>query len=147
MKNISLLSCLLASTLLAAPAITLTANATSSVSSGLHTPPRGSAERSAILDAMRAKHPDLGDIVYVVSYLKVNNGWAWLEAAGQSRDGRNHYEPEQALLHRVGGHWKVLEMRPGGEDCLSDPTCANDQKYFRKLKARHPSVPTNIFPH
>lgn len=147
MKKISLLSCLLASALLAAPAITPSVAAASGVTSGLHTPPRGSAERSAILDAMRAKHRDLGDIVYVVSYLKVNQGWAWLAAAAQSRDGSNHYEPEQALLHRVNGRWKVVEMRPGGEDCLSDPTCANDQKYFRKLKARHPSVPMNIFPH
>ncbi len=146
MKRISLLPCLLASILLAAPTITPAAGFGHRVISGLHTPAPGTTERKAILDTMRAQHPDLGNIVYVVGYLKVNQGWAWLSAAAQSRDGRNHYEGEQALLHRTHGHWKVVEMRPGGEECASNPACANDQQYFKKLKTQHPSVPMNIFP-
>lgn len=146
MKSISLLSCLLAGILLAAPTITPAAGPANSATNTLYTPAPGTTERKAILDAMRAKHPDLGDIVYVVSYLKVNKGWAWLNAAAQSRDGRNHYEGEQALLHKIHGRWKVVEMRPGGEECASDPSCANNHKYFKKLKTRHPTVPMNIFP-
>lgn len=147
MKRISLLPCLLAGILLAAPTITPAAGSGNHVISGLHTPAPGTAERKAIFDAMRAEHRDLGDIVYVVSYLKVNKGWAWVNAAAQSRDGRNHYEGEQALLHRTHGRWKVIDKRPSWGECESDPSCANDRQFFRKLKARRPAVPMNIFPH
>ncbi|HEY0320409.1 MAG TPA: hypothetical protein VGC66_05505 [Pyrinomonadaceae bacterium] len=107
---------------------------------GAYTPPPASAERKAILDAYRAKWKQSSgitntDVVFVVSYLKVHNSWAWLDVRPQSSDGSQQYEGEQGLLRKKSGTWRVLER-----------TAGYDTEYFRKLKKKYPSVPTDIFP-
>lgn len=141
---------LLASVLLALPAITIpTVYATEhGTTSGLHTPAPGTPERKAILNAQRKQlQPLVGDTVLVVSYLKVNKGWAWLAALPQSPDGSNHYEGVNSLLHYANGSWKVVDGRPSWGECETDPDCADDTRFFKKLRAKHPGVPSNIFPH
>src|SRR6266436_8463647 len=46
-----------------------------------HTPPDGSTERSAILQATQHALARQGrkTLVLVVAYLKVHNGWAWIQ--------------------------------------------------------------------
>jgi len=106
---------------------------------GAYTPSPGNAERKAILDAYRARWKQGGnenmDVVFVVSYLKVHNGWAWLDVSPQSSDGSQHYEAERGLLRKKGGKWRVLER--AGDYSV---------EYFRQLKRKYPSVPTDIFP-
>jgi len=105
---------------------------------GPYTPPPGSPERKAIFDAMRA----IGDDhtrVFVVLSLKVENGWAWTSVNPQSADGSQHFEPESALLEKVGGHWQVLDQPCGEGDC--DP-----QKELARIRAAHPQAPADIFP-
>ena len=45
-----------------------------------HTPPDGSAEKNAILQATQRALARQGrkNLVLVVPYLKVHNGWAWI---------------------------------------------------------------------
>lgn len=110
------------------------------IAQGAYTPSPASAERKAILDAYRAKWKQSSgntntDVVFVVSYLKVHNGWAWLDVRPQSSDGSQQYEAEQGLLRKKGGKWRVLER-----------TAGYSVEYFRKLKRKYPSVPTDIFP-
>jgi hypothetical protein len=105
-----------------------------------YTPPAGSAERKAIADAYRVKWKQGGgntitDVVFVITYLKVHNGWAWLDVKPQSSDGSQQYEPEQGLLRKKGGKWRVVERTAGYDD-----------GYFQKLKKKYPSVPAGIFP-
>jgi hypothetical protein len=106
---------------------------------GAYTPPPGSAERKAIADAYRAKWKQGGntitDVVFVITYLKVRKGWAWLEVKPQSSDGSQQYEAEQGLLRKTGGKWRVSER-----------TAGYDAAYFQKLRKKYPSVPANIFP-
>jgi len=63
------------------------------------TPPPGSVERKLIMDALRKRWPD-SDAKFVVKHLKVNNGWAWIHVAPQSRDGCSHFEDESWLLKK-----------------------------------------------
>ena len=108
-----------------------------------HTPPVGSAERKAILDTMRAdilENFDL-EVVFVVKWLKVQDGWAWAETHPQSRDGLNRYEPFLALLEKREGIWAIAEIPPLEED--APPV---DDAYFRNLIERFPGLPCEVFP-
>ncbi len=107
------------------------------------TPPPGSNERKEIMDAMRSFVKDSFDIevVFVVNWLKVMNGWAWAETDPQSPDGLNRYEPFIALLQKDDGKWTVAEVPPLEED--SPPV---DDRYFENLMEKHPGLPADVFP-
>ena len=106
-----------------------------------HTPPDGSAERNGILQAVHHALARQGrkNIVFDVPYLKVHNGWAWIQVNPKSADGRQHYESQSGLLQQTGNKWTLLEWMPAEEG--TDYT-----KYFQKLKAKYPSAPPDIFP-
>lgn len=146
----ALITRLLAGVLLALPAITIpTADATEhGTASGLHIPAPGSAERKAILDTLRKQGRWVGgpDTVFVVTYLKVNKGWAWLSVLPESSDGLNHYENDGALMHKVGGKWVAMPDGTGDGECAATDSCPSDAAIFRRLKSKYPSLPSNIFP-
>jgi uncharacterized protein YceK len=106
-----------------------------------HTPPDGSAERNAILQAVHRALPRQGrkNLVLVVPYLKVHNGWAWIQINPQSADGKKHYEPQSGLLQEKTKKWRLLEWMPAEEG-------TDYKKYFKNLKAKYPSAPADIFP-
>jgi hypothetical protein len=112
----------------------------------VHTPPRGSAERREILDALRTemRRFDPRPVVFVVRVLRVHGGWAWLEAQPQSPDGRNRYEGETALLRRSAGRWSVAERMPAygeREGSAEESDCG----YVRAVRRRFPGAPADIF--
>ncbi len=115
---------------------------------GPYTPQKGSLERKAILDALRdqIKSVPRSNIVFVVNYLMVKDGWAWIETHPQSPDGRNKFEPIDALFHKEKGKWTVKQTRPCCGDCADDPECVDIKRYYRKLMRLFPSVPPEIFP-
>jgi len=76
------------------------ANAGSEVNDQLHTPAKGSDERQAIMDALRAEfdnrqspyyHAHRGAIVFVVNRLQVHNGWAWMNGYPHSSDAQDSF--------------------------------------------------------
>jgi hypothetical protein len=103
-----------------------------------YTPPAGSEERKAVLNAMRALG-DIHDRVFVLRYLKMQNGWAWFMGDPQSPDGKNHYESESALLRNEGAGWKVLDQPCTEADCDS-------KKEMARIRAAYPKAPAGIFP-
>lgn len=109
------------------------------------TPPPGSAERKLILDALRAEIEKYHHInaVFVVKYLKVQNGWAWIETLPKSPDGMNQYEDVSALLQKSGAKWKVAEIACAEED---NEECLGSPGYFKLLKKRFPRMPAAILP-
>jgi uncharacterized protein YceK len=131
MKNLVTTILLIASLVLASCATVNTA----------HTPPDGSAERNAILQAVHQALARQGrkNLVLDVPYLKVHNGWAWIQVNPKSADGRQHYESQSGLLQQTANNWKLLEWMPAEEG-------TNYAKYFQKLKAKYPSAPPDIFP-
>jgi len=110
-------------------------------------PARGSAERAAILDAMRAhrRRFDPQRVIFVVSYLRVQRGWAWASVRPQSPDGRSHYEDESALLRRRAGRWEVVETMPAAGEREGTPT-EEDCAWFQQLRWRLPALPTAVLP-
>ncbi len=111
--------------------------------SAVHTPPPGSPERQAILDALRFMMHELHgmELIFVVRHLKVKGNWAWLEVEPRSPDGRSRFEGVCALLKYGPGHWEVAELASTEEDSpLWRPG------YARSLKARFPGLPLEIFP-
>ena len=109
------------------------------------TPPPGSRERRAILDALRAElsHLTGPDLVFVVAVLRVRADWAWVEAEPQSRDGSNRHETVTALLQQQDGRWVVRVLGPC--DTEDDPTCAEHDDPAR-LAARFPTLPPELVP-
>jgi hypothetical protein len=112
------------------------------------TPPPGSRERRAILDAVRAElsHLTGPDLVFVVATLRVREGWAWIEAAPQSRDGANRYEDVTALLRKADGRWVVQLLGPCGEAQDPDSGCEEDTDP-EGLRERFPTLPPDLVPH
>jgi hypothetical protein len=106
------------------------------------TPPVGSALRCAILAPLRSylRENLQVEAVFVVRWLKVKDGWAWIETDPQSKDGKARYEPFHALLKRGDTVWAILEIPPMEED--SPPV---DGAYFRRLVEMHPGLPPEIF--
>jgi hypothetical protein len=113
-------------------------SAAASAQPAAYTPEPGSAERKAIFDAMR-KLGDNPTRVFVVRYLKVQDGWAWVTGDPQSPDNTSHFETESALLRNAGGGWKVLDQPCGEGDC-------DFKKELARIRAAHPSAPEGIFP-
>lgn len=101
----------------------------------LHTPPPGSGERAAIMDAIRAEIRQLHDleVVFVVERLNVLGDWAWAETRPQSRDGLNHYEDVAALLRFEGDSWRLLEL------------IGPEEEEVANVRGRHPEAPPEIF--
>jgi len=103
-----------------------------------YTPAPGSPERKAIFDAMRSIGEDRTR-VFVVKYLKVADGWAWMSGDPQSPDGASHFETESALLHKDGNSWRVMAQPCGEGNCDWDSEMARIRKTFKQ-------APAGIFP-
>jgi hypothetical protein len=112
-----------------------------------YTPARGGAERKAILDAMRAhrRRFDASPVIFVVSNLRVQRGWAWLAVEPQSPDGRSRFEGESALLRRRSGRWEVVEVMPAAGEREGTPL-EDDCAWFQRLRGRFPAASRGIFP-
>ncbi len=112
-----------------------------------YTPEKGSAERKALMDAIREDMKDAHlEMIFVVKFLKVKNGWAWANVNPQSPNGKEHYEPLAVLLSQKSGSWKVV-----AGDCSEDPDAENRcpktrREFYGQLKKKFPEVPMEIFP-
>jgi len=113
---------------------------------GVYTPPKGSPERKAILDAVRQVLQRNFQVkaVFKVGYLKVQKGWALLYVNPKSPDGQSQYEPLWALLQKQAEAWKVVAL-PGvaGEMAEEDMTYG---KLLQEVRASFPQAPPGIFP-
>jgi len=117
--------------------------------SALHTPPKGSPERKAIMDALREGDKSNFDkpVVYKVNYLRVHNGWAWTDVTPLDDKGSALAEGEQALLHYENGKWVSKDLSKVADD-PNDPLGPEDPspRYIRNLLKVYPGAPPDIFP-
>lgn len=118
------------------------------VSGKVHTPSAGSAERRLIVDSLREDYvqPHKGTLTFVVNYLKVNRGWAWIYAEPQSSDPSDRFgETNGFLFQKERGKWRRMNL----PERFDDPNKELDypsREDIRKIKRKYPSVPTDIFP-
>lgn len=117
-------------------------------------PKAGSAERKAIMDALRVPFEKEigGKLIFKVSWLRAAGGWAYAQFAplrpgGKPVDWRKTKFKEEfeqgvldstsiALLQKTSGKWKVVRYAIG-------PTDYPVEYWLEKLKG----VPKSIFPH
>ena len=120
-------------------------NAQNSLKLKAYTPQKGTTERKEILDALREKMYEMHhlEVIFVVKYMKVFNGWAWVHTLPQSPDGKNKYEDVLALIHKENNGWQVKEI-PCTE--IENPECIDSEDYFTNLKKRFPDMPVCILP-
>ena len=108
-----------------------------------HTPEAGSAERKTLVDAVRAEYgkedPAKPPVTFNVPYLKIHGDWAWIRIEPQSKDGKQHFEPQSGLFQRKSGKWVFVDWEPTEEG-------TDTAGYFKALKAKHPGLPGDIFP-
>jgi hypothetical protein len=109
------------------------------------TPRPGTPIRKAVLDVLRLEVKRIHglDVVFVVSHLKVKEGWAWAHTLPQSPDGEHRYEDVAALLQLQDDAWSVVEIPCSEEE---NPDCLTGSEYVLHLQERFPGVPTAIFP-
>lgn len=115
----------------------------------LRTPAKGSAERQAIMDALRDKFKTdtaAQDVVFKVDYLKVHRGWAWIDATPLDARGEALAEGGKSLLHFDGAKWNVIDLSliQGYTD---DPMGAEDASpgFLKSLRRKYRDVPLDIF--
>jgi hypothetical protein len=109
------------------------------------TPPVGSSERKAIVNALRQEVKDLHglDVRFVITHLKVKDNWAWIQTRPQSPGGENNYEDIAALLNKLNGAWRIRELACTEPD---NPDCLGEADFFKRLQGRFPEAPREIFP-
>jgi hypothetical protein len=109
----------------------------------LHTPAKGTEERQAIMDALRGNQ----QVVFQVNYLKVHNGWCWVDTTPLDKSGRATAEGGPNLLHLENGSWKVKDLSKVPDD-PNDPLGPEDPSptYIRNVIKTFPGVPRDIFP-
>ncbi len=112
---------------------------------GAYTPAPRSAEQKEIISALRKKMESTTNLkmIFQPGYLMVHDGWAWIHVLPTSPDGKQQYEDVNALLEKKGGCWQVAEIACTEE---GNPNCLGAPDYFKKLMAKFPGAPADIFP-
>ena len=116
---------------------------TNAVKSGPHVPANGSAERKAIVDALRGDQ----DVMFKVHYIKVHSDWCWIDTTPLDKQGHATAEGGPNLLHLEGGKWKVMDLSTVPED-PKDPLGLEDASpgFVKNVMKTFPGVPRDIFP-
>jgi len=110
----------------------------------LHIPGPKSVERQAILEALREGQ----NVTFKVYYLKVHNGWTWIDATPlDAQTKKATAEGGPSLLHLENGKWRVMDLSGVPED-PNDPMGAEDASavFVRNLRRTFPGCPADIFP-
>ena len=115
----------------------------------LHTPAKDSAERKAILDAVHEEYKEGADhpAKFLVNYLKVHNGWAWINVTPLDASGKPVADPAPLLFHNENDKWvsKDLNDVPTDPDVHVGPL-EPSAKYIKALQQKYSGVPTDIIP-
>tara|TARA_R110000850_G_scaffold156101_1_gene280348 strand:- start:514 stop:951 length:438 start_codon:yes stop_codon:yes gene_type:complete len=122
-----------------------------SISAQPHTPKRGTAERTAILDAVRfpLQAAVNQNVIFVVEHMKVEGNWAFLKATPQTKaggpisykgtkfavDAEEADELTVALLQKRGGKWVAVSHAYFTTDV-----------WWEGLWNEFPGCPRSIFP-
>ena len=119
------------------------------VADEVHTPEKGSAERTAILDALHRVYTtgSGAEAKFLVKHFKAHNGWAWINVVPLDKNQKPEGEEWPSLLRLANGKWEIIDLIAINDD-PEDPVGPMDPsaKYLRKVQKKYPSVPSDIFP-
>lgn len=115
----------------------------------LRTPAEDSPEYKAILDAVREEYKGGADqpAKFKVNYLKVHQGWAWIDVTPLDGSGQPVGDPAPLLFSNENGKWMSKDLNDvmtegKGHSGPHDP----NSKYLKALQKKYPGVPADIFP-
>jgi hypothetical protein len=83
-----------------------------------------------------------------VNYLKVHNGWAWINVTPLNESGQPVADPAPLLFSHDNGKWTAKDLNDvategAGHSGPHDPNA----KYLAAVQKKYPGVPADIFPH
>jgi hypothetical protein len=123
------------------------------------TPAPGSAERTAIMDAMRldfypgdrsAAHANPKQISFKVRFLKVHGDWACTDVEPVDAGGKVIAESRWGLLRRTGGQWSPIDYMEALRPFASEDAASNALDFgsatIARLRRVFPNAPGDIFP-
>ena len=91
--------------------ILLLAFASGAAAQKIYEPARGSAERSSLMNAIRAydvkRNVGLESGTFRVAALRVQGSWAYANVEPQVASGVDSYGQAHVFLQKVGGRWRV----------------------------------------
>jgi len=102
-----------------------------------HTPKAGSAERKAILDALRVpiRREAKQAVVFYDVTMRVESGWAWVVCITKDKTGKKLPLGDiatQGLMHKVKGKWIVEHWGLSGDISVA---CAAAKAYPKAPRA------------
>lgn len=111
-------------------------------------PAKGTALRSAILDAMRREEKD-PKIVYKVYEIKVCGQWAFVDHSpcvpyAEAEDGLGCAEGGFAVLQKSKGKWKAVPF-PEGLECDPMEGEFHSAACFSAVRKLYPKIPEALF--
>lgn len=114
----------------------------------LRTPPRDSAERKAILDAVHAEYKEGADqpAKFTVNYLKVHHGWAWINVTPLDANGKQVADPAPLLFHKKDEKWVSKELFGIGDADDQVGPLEPSPSYIAALQKKYPGLPADIIP-
>ena len=115
----------------------------------VHTPAEGTAERKEI-PAVLHKEYTTGSgsaVKFKVNYLKVHEGWAWINVTPLDPKGKAEDEEWPSLLQQANEQWRIIDLMAIAR-ALDDPVGPMEPSpaFLRAVKKRYPAVPNDIFP-
>jgi len=120
--------------------------AAAQTSGKVYTPAASSAERKAILDALRSDSSD--KTIFKVHFLRVHDGWAWIDTTPLDPNTKQPTaEGGPNLLRMQNGKWEVLDLSRVPAD-PKDPLGDQDASatFVRNVRKTYKGCPPDIFP-
>lgn len=124
-----------------------------------YTPKTGSAEREAIMDAMRldfypgdpaAAHRNANGVLFEVIFLKVHGDWACTLVRPIKKGGGEFAPPRWGLLRRTAGQWSALDymeaLRPFSSEEAAQGALGMNPSTVARLRQIYRQAPADIFP-
>jgi len=131
----------------------MSANPSADAQTTLQIPTLGSAERTALLDCLRADKSTQGlntlwkvkKVVFFDVTNRVKGGWAYVSAKPGTLDGKHKQDPVNVVLQQTGGKWKIIEFVSDQVGPAENPDAAFKEWHAHFISS-HKSCPAEIFP-
>ena len=121
--------------------------ATSDFGGGLYFPPKESAERKAIMEAVRAQYERrYKRRASFEGSVRVENGWAGFSGTAKEPNDKGPGAIWVAILRGSDTKWKVIATSEGDENAAK-PGAEGDRPHWDELKRlnrEYPNAPTSI---
>jgi hypothetical protein len=85
------------------------------------------------------------EIVFSSFKSNIDGHWAWVEAAPETKDGKQHFEGMEGVMHKVGGKWRLATWVSDKVATASDPKAAF-KSWSEQFVKEHPGCTIKIFP-